>query len=184
MSGSMRATEAQSVGRTSSLRSASKTMFQRGDSVFVNSASTRRNYEDEDDLQWAALEKLPTYNRLNISLMKNNNHDDDKFQHVDVRSVCIDDRQQLLDRLVHIIGIDNEFFIAKLRERIDRVGIILPEVEVRYNHLNVDADVYAGGRAMPTLLNSTLNLIEVYFSLFFSFFWYKKLVRFQSVFLI
>ncbi|RZC79069.1 hypothetical protein C5167_003836 [Papaver somniferum] len=160
MSGSMRATEAQSVGRTSSLRSASKTMFQRGDSVFVNSASTRRNYEDEDDLQWAALEKLPTYNRLNISLMKNNNHDGEKFQHVDVRSVCIDDRQQLLNRLVHIIGVDNEFFIAKLRERIDRVGIILPEVEVRYNHLNVDADVYAGGRAMPTLLNSTLNLIE------------------------
>ncbi|KAF5177354.1 hypothetical protein FRX31_033061, partial [Thalictrum thalictroides] len=59
----------------------------------------------------------------------------------------------------------NKPFLAKLRERIDRVGITLPKVEVRYEHLNVKADKYMGGRMVPTLINSTLNIIEVSYKL-------------------
>ncbi|MCL7036322.1 hypothetical protein MKW94_007387 [Papaver nudicaule] len=127
-------------------------MFQRSDSVLGTSASTRGNYEDEDDLEWAALEKNNN--------QSNDNEDEEKFHQVDVKSIGTDVRQQLLDRLVRNMDVDNEFFVAKLRERIDRAGIKLPEVEVRYNHLNIDTDVYVGGRAMPTLLNSIFNLIE------------------------
>lgn len=42
-----------------------------------------------------------------------------------------------------------------------RVGIELPQIEVRYEHLSVEAEVYVGARALPTLLNSAINVVEV-----------------------
>lgn len=42
-----------------------------------------------------------------------------------------------------------------------RVGIDVPKVEVRYEHLSVDGDAYVGSRALPTLWNATLNTVEV-----------------------
>jgi hypothetical protein len=40
------------------------------------------------------------------------------------------------------------------------VGIELPKIEVRFEGLHVNADVYIGGRALPTLLNYTLNAVQ------------------------
>jgi hypothetical protein len=42
-----------------------------------------------------------------------------------------------------------------------RVGIEIPTIEVRYEHLNIEAYAYVGGRALPTLLNSITNQVEV-----------------------
>ena len=42
-----------------------------------------------------------------------------------------------------------------------RVGIEIPKIEVRYENLSIEGDVYVGSRALPTLLNATLNTIEV-----------------------
>ena len=44
-----------------------------------------------------------------------------------------------------------------------RVGIKMSAVEVRFENLSVDADVHVGGRALPTVLNSVLNFVEVIF---------------------
>lgn len=41
------------------------------------------------------------------------------------------------------------------------MGIDIPKIEVRYEHLSIEGDAYVGSRALPTLLNVTLNLIEV-----------------------
>lgn len=53
-----------------------------------------------------------------------------------------------------------------------RVGTDIPKIEVRFEHLSIEGDAYVGTRALPTLLNATLNSIEVFFSpihWFFSF---------------
>ncbi|CAL5348737.1 unnamed protein product [Camellia sinensis] len=63
-------------------------------------------------------------------------------------------------RLVKIAEDDNEKFLLKLKKRIDRVGIDLPTIEVRFEHLNVDAEAYVGGRAFSTILNFSINLFE------------------------
>lgn len=42
-----------------------------------------------------------------------------------------------------------------------RVGIELPKIEVRYEHLAIEGEAYVGTRALPTLINSTLNAVEV-----------------------
>ena len=42
-----------------------------------------------------------------------------------------------------------------------RVGIDLPEIEVRFEHLTIDAEAYVGSRALPSFINSAFNQIEV-----------------------
>ena len=42
-----------------------------------------------------------------------------------------------------------------------RVGIDLPEIEVRFEHLTIDAEAHVGSRALPSFINSAFNQIEV-----------------------
>lgn len=37
----------------------------------------------------------------------------------------------------------------------------LPQIEVRFEHLHVDAEAYVGSRALPSFLNFNVNLLEV-----------------------
>ncbi|KAK9830492.1 hypothetical protein WJX72_012062 [[Myrmecia] bisecta] len=55
---------------------------------------------------------------------------------------------------------DNERLVRKLRERLERVGIRLPTVEVRFQDLTADVDVYTGSRALPTIINAYRNVFE------------------------
>ena len=42
-----------------------------------------------------------------------------------------------------------------------RVGIDIPTIEVRFEHLRVEAEAYIGQRALPTIFNFFANLMEV-----------------------
>ena len=44
---------------------------------------------------------------------------------------------------------------------LNRVGIEIPKIEAQLKQLSVEGDAYVRTRALPTLLNSTMNLIEV-----------------------
>ncbi|KAJ8423960.1 hypothetical protein Cgig2_008579 [Carnegiea gigantea] len=154
-------------GRSMS-RSLSKSSWSMED-VFSSQSkrSVRAHEEDEEALIWAALEKLPTYNRLRTSILKSyeetqNQDGVNKILHkeVDVRKLDVNDRIQFIDRLFKVAEEDNEKFLRKLRDRIDRVGIRLPTVEVRFEHLMVEADCYVGTRALPTLPNAARNFAE------------------------
>ena len=43
------------------------------------------------------------------------------------------------------------------------MGIEIPKIQLRYEHLSVEGDVYIGKRAIPTLINVAMNVIEVFF---------------------
>lgn len=61
------------------------------------------------------------------------------------------------------------------------MGIEIPKIEVRYEHLSIEGDVYVGSRALPTLLNATLNSLEVTFpSLIAIFVMYKDVSNLSS----
>ncbi|KAH7866893.1 hypothetical protein Vadar_026399 [Vaccinium darrowii] len=135
---------------------------------------TSHSVEDEEALRWAALERLPTYSRLRTSIIKsftdnddyesNNDHENSysKVVHkeVDVRNLDVNYRQQFMDKLFRVAEEDNEKFLQKFRNRIDKVGIKLPTVEVRFEHLTVEADCYIGDRALPSLANTVRNMAE------------------------
>ena len=58
---------------------------------------------------------------------------------------------------------DAERLYRKLKARQERVGIEQPSVEVRFEDLKVEAKVYVGNRAVPTVINSYRNFVEVGF---------------------
>ncbi|KAK7259435.1 hypothetical protein RIF29_25042 [Crotalaria pallida] len=41
-----------------------------------------------------------------------------------------------------------------------RVGIDLPTIEVRFEHLNIEAKAHVGSRALPTFTNFMANIVE------------------------
>jgi hypothetical protein len=47
-----------------------------------------------------------------------------------------------------------------------RVGIDLPTIEVRYEHLNIEAEAQVEGRSLPTFTNFMVNIVEVKYSLY------------------
>ncbi|MCL7044741.1 hypothetical protein MKW94_007516 [Papaver nudicaule] len=128
--------------------------------------------EDEEAIKWAALEKLPTYNRLRRSILKSyaeekseSNDQSSVFkvvQHkeVDVRTLDMNQKQEFIESVFKIVEEDNENFLRKFRNRVDRVNVQLPTVEVRYENVTVEAKCYVGNRALPTLLNTARNIVE------------------------
>ncbi|KAJ4757005.1 ABC transporter G family member 36 [Rhynchospora pubera] len=132
------------------------------DAAFSNSkrssaASRRSTYEaenDEEALMWASLERLPTYARVRTGIL---NMPEGQQREVDIKHLGIIEKKALLDRLIKNAEEENERFLMKLRRRIDRAGIEMPTVEVRYEKLKIDADIYVGTRGLPTLSNTFFN---------------------------
>ncbi|XP_004498643.1 pleiotropic drug resistance protein 1-like [Cicer arietinum] len=147
--------ESNEVSRVDSLRRANSSNIWRNNSMDVFSTSEREN--DEEALKWAAIERLPTYLRIRRSII---NNEEGKGREVDIKKLGLTERKILLERLVKIAEEDNEKFLLKLKERMDRVGLDIPTVEVRFEHINVEAQVYVGGRALPSLLNFFVNVLE------------------------
>lgn len=52
-------------------------------------------------------------------------------------------------------------FSVLLNLKKNRVGLETPTIEVRFENLNVEAEIYVGGRALPTILNFGANIFEV-----------------------
>lgn len=125
----------------------------------VFNQSERQN--DEEELRWAAIERLPTYDRLRKSVISQV-LDNGKVVHgeVDVTKLGMQDKKQLMESILKVVEEDNEKFLRKLRDRTDRVGIEIPKIEVRYEHLSVQGEVHVGSRALPTLINVYMNAIE------------------------
>ncbi|KAJ0964795.1 hypothetical protein J5N97_025933 [Dioscorea zingiberensis] len=146
--------------------------------VFMRSESSasgsRRYDDDEEELRWAALEKLPTYDRLRTGILKKvlDVGDGDaggrsyELKEVDLRKMGVNERQEFIERVFKVPEEDNELFLKKLRNRIDRVGIQLPTVEVRFEHLTVEAKCHVGTRALPTLANTVRDIAESTFRIF------------------
>ncbi|KAE8718418.1 Pleiotropic drug resistance protein 1 [Hibiscus syriacus] len=62
-------------------------------------------------------------------------------------------------------GEDNEKLLLKLKNRVASVGIELPTIEVRFEHLNIEAQAFVGTNALPTVLNFTTGIFEGFLNL-------------------
>lgn len=79
--------------------------------------SSFRDEDDEESLKWAALEKLPTYDRVRKGILSDISG---PVREIDVDKLGLHEKKQLLERLVKIAQQDHENFLLRLRERIDR----------------------------------------------------------------
>lgn len=82
--------------------------------------------DDEEELKWAAIERLPTYDRLKKGLLKQV-LDDGRiaYEEVDVQHLDLHDKKSLMESILRIVEEDNENFLKRLRERTDRSGFSL-----------------------------------------------------------
>ncbi|XP_077211717.1 pleiotropic drug resistance protein 1-like [Tasmannia lanceolata] len=146
--------------RVGSLRRNSSVWRHSTSEVFSRSS---RDEDDEEALKWAALEKLPTYNRIRKGILASVAGE---LKEVDIQNLEFQDKKSLIDRLIGAAEEDNERFLLKLKTRINQVGIDIPTIEVRFEHLNIEAEAYVGGRALPTLYNASINMMEAFFNCF------------------
>ncbi|XP_038905329.1 ABC transporter G family member 34-like [Benincasa hispida] len=120
-----------------------------------------RMEEEEEELRWAAIERLPTYERMRKGIIRQVKENGRMVEEVvDVTALGYVERKELMERIVKVVEEDNEKFLRRMRERTDRVGIEIPKIEVRFENLSVEGDVHVGSRALPSLLNVTLNTFE------------------------
>lgn len=131
-----------------------------GREIFSRSS---RDEDDEEALKWAALEKLPTYLRIQRGILA---EEEGQITEVDIWNLGLIERRNLLERLLKTAEEDNEKFLLKLKQRIDRVGLDIPTIEVRFEHLNVKAEAHVGSRALPTIFNFTVNIVEGFLNCF------------------
>ncbi|KAL0454589.1 UNVERIFIED_CONTAM: Pleiotropic drug resistance protein 3 [Sesamum latifolium] len=126
------------IGR--SLRSSFRqsASFFRSSSGLGSSARTN-DLDDEVVSRWAAVERLPTYDRLRSSLFEENGGNEGK-KVVDVTKLGGPEKHMFIERLIRHIEHDNLKLLHKMRRRIDKVGVKLPTIEVRYANLRVEAE--------------------------------------------
>nr|XP_043635485.1 ABC transporter G family member 31 [Erigeron canadensis] len=119
-------------------------------------------HEDETELRWAAIERLPSKHAKNLALLRRSDDDDnnERTETVDVTKLDRRYRSLIVRKALATSEQDNFKLLAAVKERFDRVGLEIPTVEVRFEKLNIEADVLVGKRALPTLLNYTRDVIE------------------------
>ncbi|GAU19345.1 hypothetical protein TSUD_336320 [Trifolium subterraneum] len=140
----------------SSFRIGSSSIWRNTDAAEIFSDSFHQE-DDEEALKWVAIQNLPTFARLRKGLLTSLQGE---ATEVDIENLGLQERKDLLERLVRLAEEDNEKFLLKLKKRIDRVGIDLPTIEVRFEHLNIEAEAHVGSRSLPTFTNFMVNIVE------------------------
>lgn len=88
-----------------------------GGDVFQRS----RREDDEEELKWAAIERLPTYDRLRKGILKQVLDDGRVIgEEVDVANLGLREKKQLMENILKVVEEDNERFLQRLRDRTDR----------------------------------------------------------------
>jgi hypothetical protein len=77
-----------------------------------------REEDDEEALRWAAIEKLPTYDRMRKGILTGGGAGG--VEEVDIQGLGMQERKNLIERLVRTAEEDNERFLLKLRDRMER----------------------------------------------------------------
>ncbi|GLT31126.1 hypothetical protein SLA2020_058870 [Shorea laevis] len=125
------------------------------------SSSALSSVKDDADVdyaqQWAAIERLPTFERLRSSLFDQNKGK----QVVDVTKLGDLERHLFVEKLIKHIELDNLKLLRKIRNRIDIADVKLPTIEVRYKNLRVEAECrVVQGKPLPTLWTSLSRTIS------------------------
>ncbi|XP_062171942.1 ABC transporter G family member 31 [Alnus glutinosa] len=120
--------------------------------------------EDEEELRWAAIESIPSRKRTNFALLRRTpselGGEEVRTETIDVRKLNRFNRELVVKKAMATNEQDNYTLLSAIKKRLDRVGLEVPKVEVRYENLKIVADVQTGARALPTLINASRDVIE------------------------
>lgn len=101
------------------------------DEVF---GSSRRREDDDVELRWAAIERLPTFDRLRKGMLPQETMVNGKgrLEEVDLANLAPKEKKHLMEMILKFVEEDNEKFLRRLRERTDRFLVITKLQKHRY----------------------------------------------------
>lgn len=122
--------------RSSSIRE----VWQAQPDVFSRNSTGRQAVDDEEELRWAAIERLPTYDRMRKGMLKQV-LSNGRMVHseVDVTNLGEQDKKQLMESILKVVEEDNEKFLQRLRNRTDRsqLSSLLHDLKFRFRDMFV-----------------------------------------------
>ncbi|PWA42268.1 ABC transporter G family member 35 [Artemisia annua] len=125
-----------------------------------HSRSSSHAEDDEEALKLAALERLSTFDCLRTNVLESYFVDFNE-EKVGMKKVdLMNENECFINKLLKVVEEDNNTLLNKIKDRYDNVEVTLPTVEVRYEHLNVEANCLIGERGLPTLGNTLCNIVE------------------------
>ena len=91
------------------------------ESHVFNTMSGDTQEKKEEELIWAAIERLPTFDRMRKGVL-NLIHDDGKIVQcpIDVTDLGVEDKKLLLESMIKCVEDDNEKFLRGLQDRVNR----------------------------------------------------------------
>ncbi|KAG6605414.1 ABC transporter G family member 31, partial [Cucurbita argyrosperma subsp. sororia] len=127
------------------------------DKSFVRSSNAELLAKDEQELLWVAIERLPSHQQSNYALLVDN---EKRTKTINVRKLDRNKRELVVKQALATNDQDNFKLLSGIKQRLDRAGVVIPKVEIRFHNLKVVADVQAGSRTLPTLINYSYDVIE------------------------
>lgn len=116
-----RATSSRRSWGSGSVRGSVREIWQGPPDIFARNSTRREMVDDEEELKWAAIERLPTYDRMRKGMLKQVVSNGRLISNeVDVADLGAQDKKQLMDSILKVVEDDNERFLRRLRDRTDR----------------------------------------------------------------
>ncbi|KAK8971528.1 Pleiotropic drug resistance protein 2 [Platanthera guangdongensis] len=111
------------VHSNSSRRSWISTSFRNPSDVFHKNAVAVE--DEEESLQRAALEKLPTYNKMRLPMLpKVDDAGNVIDSEINLMNLDVQARKIFFNQIMKTAGVDTELFLKRLRDRFDQLSLI------------------------------------------------------------
>ncbi|CAN0854770.1 ABC transporter G family member 31 [Linum grandiflorum] len=138
---------------------------------FARPSNAESARDDEDELIWEAIARLPSQKRDKFAVLRRSPSERALMQGqqqltepIDVRKLDRAGRELVVKKALATNSQDNFKLLSAIKKRLDRVGVQVSNVEVRFDNLNIVANVQIGSRALPTLINAARDTIEDVFT--------------------
>ncbi|XP_052887191.1 ABC transporter G family member 31-like [Gossypium arboreum] len=125
--------------------------------------------QDEEDLIWEAIARLPSVKRGRFAILRRTPSEIEhsvgggetgSTETIDVTKLDRARRELVVKKALASDDQDNYKLLSAIKDRLDRVGMEVPKVEVRFQNLNINANAEIGLRALPTLINVARDFFE------------------------
>ncbi|XVE79409.1 hypothetical protein DITRI_Ditri14bG0056300 [Diplodiscus trichospermus] len=121
--------------------------------------------QDEEELVWEAIARLPSVKQGRFAILRRSPSEHEGGENggtetIDVTRLDRMRRELVLKKALATDDQDNYKLLSAIKDRLDRVGLELAKIEVRFQNINVAADAQIGSRALPTLINVARDFFE------------------------
>ncbi|XP_022752647.1 ABC transporter G family member 31 isoform X2 [Durio zibethinus] len=121
--------------------------------------------KDEEELVWEAISRLPSVRQGRFAILRRSPSEGGgengvAAETIDVKRLDRTRRELVVKKALATDDQDNYKLLSAIKDRLDRVGLDVAKIEVRFQNINVEVDAQIASRALPTLINVARDFFE------------------------